>query len=171
MHSRLLKVLQVGICSSSLCADITDTDIRNALGGRLEDDPIRLHFNKVMERANTQVLRLSRWHNEDILWANGGTVLPLDKVPCCEYCGAERKFEFQIMPQLIYLLGQNQEEKTDYPEIDFGSLIIFTCCASCEHIHPFVLLRFFNMYQRAVGPIQRNMGFSILITLKRILKR
>ena len=87
-----------------------------------------------MERANTQVLRLSCWRNEDILWANGNTILPLDQVPVCENCGCQRKFEFQIMPQLIYLLGQETGAKNEYPEIDFGSLIVFTCCETCTHI-------------------------------------
>lgn len=86
-----------------------------------------------MERANTQVLRLSRWDNNAILWANGNTMLPLEKVPRCPCCGGERKFEFQVMPQLIYLLGQEKDAK-EYPEIDFGSLIVFTCSHSCEYI-------------------------------------
>ena len=116
------------------CVEITDSDIRDALGGRLEDDPVHLHFNKVMERANTQVLRLSRWHNENILWANGNTMLSLDQVPACPLCKNPRKFEFQIMPQLIYLLGSEGSGKKDYPEIDFGSLVVFTCCDSCSHI-------------------------------------
>jgi pre-rRNA-processing protein TSR4 len=42
-----------------------------------------------------------------------------DTVPCCECCGAERKFEFQIMPQMIHYLMQDHakrlsnKEKTD----------------------------------------------------------
>ena len=117
------------------CLDLTDKDIRDALGGRLENDPIRLHFNMTIERANTQVLRLCQWNNDAILWANGETVLPLTNVPKCPLCGHERKFEFQIMPQLIYLLGSSEEtRKVEFPEIDFGSLVIFTCCESCHHI-------------------------------------
>ena len=117
------------------CLDLTDKDIRDALGGRLENDPIRLHFNMTIERANTQVLRLCQWNNDAILWANGETVLPLTNVPKCPLCGHERKFEFQIMPQLIYLLGSSEEtRKVEFPEIDFGSLVVFTCCESCHHI-------------------------------------
>ena len=117
------------------CLDLTDKDIRDALGGRLENDPIRLHFNMTIERANTQVLRLCQWKNDAILWANAETVLPLTDVPKCPLCGHERKFEFQIMPQLIYLLGSSEEtRKVEFPEIDFGSLVVFTCCESCHHI-------------------------------------
>lgn len=88
-----------------------------------------------IERANTQVLRLCQWNNDAILWANGETVLPLTNVPKCPLCGHERKFEFQIMPQLIYLLGSSEEtRKVEFPEIDFGSLVVFTCCESCHHI-------------------------------------
>ena len=88
-----------------------------------------------IERANTQVLRLCQWNNDAILWANGETVLLLTNVPKCPLCGHERKFEFQIMPQLIYLLGSSEEtRKVEFPEIDFGSLVVFTCCESCHHI-------------------------------------
>ena len=90
----------------------------------MADDPVHLHFNKVIERASTQVLRLSRWNDDKILWANGGTMLPLDRVPCCPLCKQPRKFEFQIMPQLIYLLGSDGKSKEEYPEIDFGSLVV-----------------------------------------------
>lgn len=114
--------------------EISDQDIRDALGGRMADDPVHLHFNKVIERASTQVLRLSRWNDDKILWANGGTMLPLDRVPCCPLCKQPRKFEFQIMPQLIYLLGSDGKNKEEYPEIDFGSLVVFTCCSSCAYI-------------------------------------
>lgn len=100
----------------------------------MADDPVHLHFNKVIERASTQVLRLSRWNDDKILWANGGTMLPLDRVPCCPLCKQPRKFEFQIMPQLIYLLGSDGKSKEEYPEIDFGSLVVFTCCSSCAYI-------------------------------------
>ena len=118
-----------------LTVELTDQDIRDALGGRLEDDPVRLHFNKVIERANLQVLRVNRWNNDAILWANKDTKADLAAIPPYPYCGKERKFEFQIMPQLIYLLGTDPEAaKTKYPEIDFGSLVVFTCCESCAHI-------------------------------------
>lgn len=39
------------------------------------------------------------------------------------------------MPQLIYLLGTDADAaKSKYPEIDFGSLVVFTCCETCAHI-------------------------------------
>ena len=112
---------------------------------------MHLHFNKVMERANTQVLRLRRWDNDAILWANANTVLPLEQVPRCPCCGGERKFEFQVMPQLIYLLGQDQKETNAYPEIDFGSLIVFTCCHSCEHILVSLFLRSFTATEEGLA--------------------
>lgn len=55
-----------------MTVELTDQDIRDALGGRLEDDPVRLHFNKVIERANLQVLRVNRWNNDAILWGEQG---------------------------------------------------------------------------------------------------
>lgn len=48
----------------------------------------------------------------------------LDPAPQCENCGAPRKFEFQIQPQLISLL--------DSDRLDFGIVCIYSCSASCE---------------------------------------
>ncbi|KAB7504026.1 Programmed cell death protein 2 [Armadillidium nasatum] len=46
----------------------------------------------------------------------------------CEYCGAERVFEFQIMPQMLVYL--NVDSVND--SIDWGTIIVYTCAESCS---------------------------------------
>jgi pre-rRNA-processing protein TSR4 len=37
-------------------------------------------------------------------------------IPACEYCGAERKFEFQLMPQMIHMLTKLRTSTSDTDE-------------------------------------------------------
>jgi Programmed cell death protein 2, C-terminal putative domain len=99
------------------------------------------HFmDRISNRPNSkdQVLRYARWQNDDaILWlrtdhrptdcknyagdddVNKPTATP-QLPPHCPYCGAERKFEFQLLPQLLHYLkndvvlsGSTDKEKMD----------------------------------------------------------
>ena len=42
-------------------------------------------------------------------------------VPACERCGAPRRFEFQVMPQLLYFLAQDDVRIAN--SFDFGTII------------------------------------------------
>ena len=46
-------------------------------------------------------------------------------VPACSACGAPRRFEFQVLPQLLYYLGPNGAA------LDFANLAVYTCANSC----------------------------------------
>lgn len=45
-------------------------------------------------------------------------------IPDCERCGAKRSFEFQVLPQFQFF--------TQCDRIEFGSVSIYTCSASCH---------------------------------------
>ncbi|CAL8093793.1 unnamed protein product [Calicophoron daubneyi] len=49
-------------------------------------------------------------------------------IEACEVCGAERKFEFQVTPQLLSYFAL---DRVGHASPDFGSLYIFTCSKSC----------------------------------------
>ena len=74
----------------------------------------------------------------------------------CQICGRERKFEFQVMPQLLYYMGVDKITKmkknpinsapinhvTDidtmfindnHEDIDFGTIDVYTCPSSCDN--------------------------------------
>jgi len=87
-------------------------------------------FNRRISRDFEQVLRYCRSETAQPLWvATSGQATATD-IPHCSLCGGERKFEFQILPQLLYYLGVEQEkEKTP---LDWGTLVAFTCWNSCS---------------------------------------
>ena len=49
-------------------------------------------------------------------------------IPPCESCGAARRFEFQVMPQLLNILGV---DPADDDALDFGTIAVYSCSASC----------------------------------------
>lgn len=59
-------------------------------------------------------------------------------IPKC-ICGAERKFEFQLMPYLLHLLNisksnQDADKKsaTTLPAERWGTIGVYSCCHSCD---------------------------------------
>ena len=46
-----------------------------------------------------------------------------DFIPECEYCMRPRQYEFQIMPQMLTALHEN--------ELDFGVIVVYSCTDSC----------------------------------------
>ena len=46
-------------------------------------------------------------------------------IPACGSCGGERRFEFQVLPQLLYYLGPLGSS------LDFANLAVYTCARSC----------------------------------------
>mmetsp|Transcript_8050 Transcript_8050/g.15166 ORF Transcript_8050/g.15166 Transcript_8050/m.15166 type:complete len:481 (-) Transcript_8050:14-1456(-) len=127
------------INKSSMFADTVDksdelleqTDLNEMTGSGAEgtSDPWTLEFYTRIGRANgnvkSQCLRYCRWplddrndDSDDLTGSNGPLwISTVDKVasekdvPCCEYCGAKRRFEFQIMPQMMHYLRQNDHCK------------------------------------------------------------
>jgi pre-rRNA-processing protein TSR4 len=105
--------------------DLTQDDL-NAMTGannRLSqsnnsDDPLTNAFrSRVNDRPNVQeqVVRYQQWPpQEGPLWIRSDHV-PIDNVPPpCQYCGAPRKFEFQLMPQLLhYLWNKSTDRKSE----------------------------------------------------------
>lgn len=85
----------------------------------IKEDKAFSRFKKTVDKNPDQVLRYDR--GGEPLWI-AAEPKP-SSVPNCEYCGSERRFEFQILPQLLYVL---HEDKTD-----FGTLLIYTCKKSC----------------------------------------
>ncbi|KAJ1798101.1 hypothetical protein LPJ59_002718 [Coemansia sp. RSA 2399] len=50
-------------------------------------------------------------------------------VPRCRFCGAQREFEFQIMPQMLNYLSV---DSADPSSIDWGTLLVYTCPSNCS---------------------------------------
>lgn len=84
-------------------------------------------FSKRVEQNPEQVLRYDR--NGYPLWATDYTPENVgESIPDCQFCGAPRSFEFQIMPQLLSRLGVDDVGKS----IDWATVAIYTCSESCK---------------------------------------
>lgn len=72
--------------------------------------------------------------SDKILWiSNKNKILDFaEEVPACENCGTSRRFEFQIMPNLLNKIQLNS--KID--SLDFGTLLVFSCPQSCTKNEP-----------------------------------
>ncbi|KAK9819849.1 hypothetical protein WJX72_003204 [[Myrmecia] bisecta] len=87
------------------------------------------HFAAVVAREPEQVLRYCVEEGAQPLWPNPAPIpMPAD-IPACERCGAPRRFEFEVMPQLLNHLGLNHE---DPAALDWGAIAVFTCSSSCN---------------------------------------
>ena len=142
-------------------AKLTQADYDHALGSEASD-PVYIRFlTRVKRGGPEQVLRYCRWDKR-----SGGGPLAISSSfsqdgfspPLCQYCGAARSFECQIMPQLLHFLrvenktlmtasaetarllqqeaplddGQQVFRNALNEDIDWGTIDIFTCTASCQ---------------------------------------
>jgi len=88
------------------------------------EDQVCESFRARLRRAGGQVVRYDRG-GQPLLC----TSKPLLPSPPCRHCGADTTFEFQVMPQLLTELGLGLETCDG---LDWGSLYVFTCQASCH---------------------------------------
>lgn len=98
-------------------SELPESELDN-YSGQIEDK----HFDKFKKRIEAdpdQILRYDR--KGDPLWLS--PVVP-ESIPACDQCGGSRKFEFQIMPQLLNSLKNEN--------IDWGTLAVYTCEQSCD---------------------------------------
>jgi len=105
-----------------------------------EEDTACEKFRLRVARASDQVIRYER----------GGTPLSctsspaLGAPPPCHLCKAPRIFELQVMPQLLFELKLGLDADSC---LDWGSIYISSCSASCEaegYTKEFVQLRQFS---------------------------
>lgn len=115
--------------------NLEQTDLNDMTGaaGTGTSDTATLEFYSRIGRGNgdvkDQCLRYCRWkegdnddgdadsdsdENNDVdpLWVSSRDVLSKDAILPCQYCGAPRKFELQLMPQMLsYLFGGRSDDK------------------------------------------------------------
>lgn len=68
-------------------------------------------FFERVSRAKDQCIRYHQWHEGSELWLSSDHIPTT--IPDCQYCGAPRKFEFQLMPQLLSYLKMNNTDSSD----------------------------------------------------------
>jgi pre-rRNA-processing protein TSR4 len=86
-------------------------------------------FQARCAREPEQVLRYCFEPGAAPLWPGLARRPGPDDVPACPNCGTARRFEFQIMPQLIHFLG---EDDADPLSLDWGAIAVYSCPRSCR---------------------------------------
>jgi pre-rRNA-processing protein TSR4 len=81
--------------------DKLDDDLEQKGESGLED-PVTARFMENIKKHDDQCLRYSRWCSDALEWTSSEH--QPSSIPCCENCGSERKFEFQITPQILSFL-------------------------------------------------------------------
>eukprot|EP00743_Colponemidia_sp_Colp-15_P003571 GILK01003853.1.p1 GENE.GILK01003853.1~~GILK01003853.1.p1 ORF type:complete len:400 (-),score=68.67 GILK01003853.1:158-1321(-) len=87
-------------------------------------------FNAAVAHHPEQVLRYWRSSASSPLWVASANQIAVSAVPSCPICGGRRVFEFQVMPQILYYMGES------IGDLDFGTLAVFTCESSCDSAPP-----------------------------------
>jgi CBS domain-containing protein len=107
LHLRVLRLLRVA--EESRLREVVSRDLVTALEGTSLEEVAK------------------------ILIASKKSLLPLVKeggLPACQNCGGSHMFEFQLLPQLLYYLGVQNETDTD--SLDWATIAVYTCAASCN---------------------------------------
>jgi pre-rRNA-processing protein TSR4 len=85
-------------------------------------------FAAQIAKEPAQVLRYCFEPGATPLCPAPGGIPEADTVPCCACCGASRRFEFQVMPQLLNHLGV---DAADPKAPDWGTIAVYSCSKSC----------------------------------------
>lgn len=85
-------------------------------------------FQERICKAPGQVLRYNRDAKAKPLWPMASGRPCKADISKCSHCGANRGFELQILPQLLYYF----EVKNDPDSLDWATIAVYTCAASCH---------------------------------------
>ncbi|CAI7744963.1 unnamed protein product [Closterium sp. NIES-53] len=92
-------------------------------------------FQAVIAKAPEQVIRYCRSATARPLWPQlQGQPPSQAAIPPCSGCGAQRIFEFQVLPQIIYY---SAPDATADSALDFATLAVYVCPNSCCRSSPF----------------------------------
>uniref|UniRef100_A0A8D3C987 MYND-type domain-containing protein n=1 Tax=Scophthalmus maximus TaxID=52904 RepID=A0A8D3C987_SCOMX len=110
----------------SLSSALAETDLEEMAMCETQDNKVFQRFKKKIAQEPHQVLRYSRGGSP--VWVSSQHIPSDQDIPPCT-CGAKRAFELQVMPQLLNSLCVDSTGAS----IDWGTLAIYTCSASCSH--------------------------------------
>ncbi|KAM7173894.1 programmed cell death protein 2 isoform 2-T2 [Macrochelys suwanniensis] len=97
-----------------------------------QEDKIFQKFKNQMAAEPEQILRYCRG-GEGPIWISGENIPQMKDIPNCS-CGAQRMFEFQVMPQLLNHLKVDSLGES----IDWGTLVVYTCAENCNQANGYM---------------------------------
>lgn len=112
----------------------SEEELPNSLVDELEErvSPEQRHFAAFQARVGKEPAQCLRYCFDAAarpLWPSCKHIPAPGDIPPCEHCGAPRKFEFQVMPQLIVHLGVPADDPS---APDWGTIAVYSCSASCS---------------------------------------
>lgn len=117
---------RININVPSIASDCLDEKELEAMAkSESEEDRVFQNFKQHIAIEPEQVLRYCRGGTP--LWVSAKNVAQQESIPHC-VCGAERLFEFQVMPQLLNHLNVDTLDTS----IDWGTLAVYTCSENCS---------------------------------------
>ncbi|PON40533.1 Programmed cell death protein [Parasponia andersonii] len=118
-------------CSNSLVSRNRTDDTIMSLMKEFEGDDERKSWASFEERislAPEQVLRYCRTPGAKPLWPLSSGRPSKADIPKCNYCSGPLRFEFQILPQLLYYF----RVRNDVDSLDWATIAVYACEASCD---------------------------------------
>lgn len=138
---------------------------KQQMGRRREQkDKVADRFQKIVRYEPDQVIRYDR--NGTVLWAQTEQQCDESGIGKCELCGGKRRFEMQIMSQIVYIVERErtkQSKKVEFSsdlsrmveverrmheDMDWATIVIYSCENSCELE--------IGQYTSETGWVQRN---------------
>lgn len=112
----------------------TEEELPSELVDQIENSmPVsQRHFAAFAARVSTapaQILRYCFENGASPLCPSPDGIPPPDSIPPCPHCHGPRRFEFQVMPQLLNKLGI---DPSDDDALDWGTIAIYSCAISCN---------------------------------------
>ncbi|KAK7341801.1 hypothetical protein VNO80_24740 [Phaseolus coccineus] len=122
--------------SNSLISRTRADDTMNSIFDNFQRDADKkswASFQECIDKAPEQVLRYYRNTNVKPIWpVSSGRPSNAD-IPRCSYCSGPMCCEFQILPQLLYYFGVDNEVDS----LDWASIVVYACEASCNASLPY----------------------------------
>lgn len=103
-----------------------DDDCDGPIGGTAMDAEQDVFLSRYLEYYQSHIDHVVRYGAERPMWFSQHQRMGGDP-PKCEYCGGDRKFEFQVQSVFADYVGQNANL-----ELAFGIIAIYTCAADCD---------------------------------------
>ncbi|XP_062155616.1 uncharacterized protein LOC133863605 isoform X1 [Alnus glutinosa] len=124
------EIVESNACTNSLVSkDKNDDPMKSHINFEGDDEKKSwASFQECIAKAPEQVLRYCRDGSAKPLWPMSSGRPSKADIPKCKYCGGPLCFEFQILPQLLYYFSV----KNDVDSLDWGTIVAYTCEASCE---------------------------------------
>lgn len=106
--------------------DVRDEDFEQ---NKEHIDKQTLRFQQRVSVAPDQVLR----YGHPVMWVHSSNQPLPSMIPDCANCGSPRRYEYQILPQLLYYLRVDHKSPRDSAvSINFSTIAVYTCSASCD---------------------------------------